>query len=239
MMGVREGATGGVPFPILPRRTGPDEFGQSSVSTETIASRSGGDYDGLVLRRKGNRPVGLRTIAEMPAGAICMNITPPPIQEPAPSGPVAPIEWPQIVSTAVKRRFQPSNSWLDVFDWKFEKYLTPWIVRLTWVLALVLAAISIILTARAVFVGSVSDLLPKQRASPPPRIEQKWEFQVPEKVSEPPMVFYRVLGFVLGVVVTIVGLLWLRVILETVIVLFNIARSLASIDRKTAGNSKA
>lgn len=54
-------------------------------------------------------------------------------------------------SAAVDRRFKPATSLLDIFDWKFEKYLTPWIVRATWILCVGICALWIILGLIAIF----------------------------------------------------------------------------------------
>src|SRR4051794_9122185 len=47
-------------------------------------------------------------------------------------------------SLAERGGFEPARSILDVFDFRFERYVTPIILRFTWILALLLAALWLI-----------------------------------------------------------------------------------------------
>ena len=129
---------------------------------------------------------------------------------------------------SVDRRFQPATSWLDFSDWKFEKYLTPWIVRITWILCLALTAIAISLILRSVVVSWAAETnmrLPTGR----PKI---FELQAP---SLPGWLSSRVASTVSGftlVFSALLTLLWTRVILEMVIVFFNVATTLTAIDKR-------
>lgn len=136
--------------------------------------------------------------------------------------------------SAAQRTFQESKSPLDLLDWKFEKYLTPWIVRITWIAVLVIATlwlffvgISLVLSLLPEIAAS-SPQMPSPRYSPTPRFEtgltdSPWLWRMVARI------FVAVTSFVS----TIIGLLWIRVLLEGAIVIFNIAKTLASIDEKT------
>jgi len=128
----------------------------------------------------------------------------------------------------VGRRFQPATSWLDFFDWKFEKYLTPWIVRVTWILCLALAVIAISLVLIAVVASWAPETnmkLPEGR----PRIFELQSPSLPRWLSS--RVASTVSGFML-VFSALLTLLWIRVILEMAIVFFNVATTLATIEKR-------
>ena len=42
-------------------------------------------------------------------------------------------------------QFVSSTSPLDIFDWRFKKYLTPWILRVSWLIVLLVAALWVLL----------------------------------------------------------------------------------------------
>lgn len=175
---------------------------------------------------------------------------PPPRQPPPPQTPPAtpspgtnPV--PQSVNlnlrgkyrAAALRTFQESNSPLDLFDWKFEKYLTPWIVRITWIAVLLMTALWLFF----LMVSFTLSFLPEIAASTPPNA-----FGTSPRLSPTPrmetayfgsprvwLMVGRIIALATSLVTTIIGLLWLRVALESAIVLFHIAKSLASINEKT------
>jgi hypothetical protein len=135
-------------------------------------------------------------------------------------------------STAISRRFQQSTSPFDILlDFRFEKYLTPLIIRATWIIAL---------TASVIFVGiqfvtMVMEAIPVQEQAE--KVQPKIKFgQDPFDMDKPADRFdtARLFGYFMAKVVgVILVLLWLRVSLEAVIVVFNMAESLVSIDKKT------
>ena len=132
---------------------------------------------------------------------------------------------------SVRQRFRPSTSWLDLFDWKFEKYLTPWIVRATWVVCVALAALWLSLIVFATVWAMVPDIESNSSERPNVPFEGP-EFRAP---TLPRWLTARVASVLGGITLAcsvILGVLWLRVLLETVIVLFNIATTLTSIDQK-------
>jgi hypothetical protein len=134
-----------------------------------------------------------------------------------------------------QKRFKPATSWLDIFDWRFEKYLTPWIVRITWLVCLAVASIWL----ASILFFTLRSWLPERDSSEPPRQVLRPPSQTfEERSSFPPMwltsrVASTIAGFT-GACFVVIVVLWIRVLLETAIVLFNIATTLTSIDEKTA-----
>jgi hypothetical protein len=143
--------------------------------------------------------------------------TAPPVSRPATSA--APAR-----RATSRTRLQPATSFLDIFDWKFEKYLTPWVIRATWIICLILAAAMLVMSS----VETFRDSLPERPATN--GIGGRVEFRLPE---EPPS--DRALTLLAGlakVLAVIIAVLWVRVVMETTIVLFNIATTLTTIDRR-------
>ncbi len=135
----------------------------------------------------------------------------------------------------------PSTSLLDLFDFKFEKYLTPWIIRITWGLVLGCAAMWIM----AIGLGIVATWMPEStQARERPEARERpnatrLEFIAPN-AEAPIWLRKRLITTVAGItgcIAVIIAVLWIRVSLETVIVVFNMAKSLASID-ETLGDSQ-
>jgi hypothetical protein len=139
--------------------------------------------------------------------------------------------------SAAQRTFQESKSPLDIFDWKFEKYLTPWIVRITWIAVLVITTLWLFFVMVSFILSFLPDVVasappgsfgPSPRFPPSPRFEtglagNAWLW----------LTVFRIIAAATTFVSTIIGLLWIRVLLEGAIVIFHIAKTLASIDEKT------
>jgi hypothetical protein len=136
-------------------------------------------------------------------------------------------------STMLKRRLQRPTSFWDIFDFKFEKYLTPWIIRATWICVCALSAVSLLVLVITMIADSVTvernHSVVGQESTQPKDSDIQWSFADNQFTGTAK----RIGIVVIQVVATILGLLWIRVILETEIVIFNIATSIASIDRKT------
>jgi ABC-type multidrug transport system fused ATPase/permease subunit len=138
--------------------------------------------------------------------------------------------------TAALSAFQESNSPLDLFDWKFEKYLTPWILRFTWIAALVIVSLMLLFSMASFVLSYMPDLqqaevaavAPARIPGPPPEANVGSRFAVKFLAMAG-----RIILLVVSFVGTIIGLLMFRVTLESVFILFHIAKSLASIDIKT------
>jgi hypothetical protein len=133
--------------------------------------------------------------------------------------------------TAVQRRFRPATSWFDIFDWKFEKYLTPWIVRASWIVCLAMAFMWAIL----IVLGTFWSLAPKLDASRDGGQREAYETHAEDLSQLPEWLSSRIvttIAGIMGICLIVFGLLWTRVVLEMVVVLFNIAMTLTSIDQK-------
>jgi hypothetical protein len=137
-------------------------------------------------------------------------------------------------SQAARRTFRESTSWFDVFDWKFEKYLTPWIIRLTWIATLGVSALWIV----GILILTVMSLAPEVTAGTASKrnrergdSEIEYEIRAPkvnmERMQRPIIAICSAATACIGV---LIGLLWTRVILECAIVLFNMANSLTNIE---------
>ncbi len=137
------------------------------------------------------------------------------------------------------RRSTTPTSIIDFFDWKFEKYLTPWIVRATWVIALFTSALWALVMALAFLGGTaVSDdtsddtrrtSARRPSTSTPSDVGTRGGSSISDWFAGQAV---RTAAFITLIIGVIVGLLWTRVVLELAIVAFNIANSLVSIDDK-------
>lgn len=123
---------------------------------------------------------------------------------------------------AVSKRFESSNSILDVFDWKFERYVTPLIIRITWIIVVAgfLCAFVYFMIGPEVWasIGSGSS------SSTPGT-----GFRIPDWMI---IIAVRVVQAMTMVIM----LLWIRVILESMIVIFNIARGISNIEKNTGSD---
>lgn len=138
----------------------------------------------------------------------------------------------------MEQRFQPATSWLDLFDWKFEKYLTRWIVRATWIACLVLAAVWSVLILLGTFAVWMPEPDFSQTSIPQQSFPQTGSPRSDIEPSYPtisPLLIARITttATLLSTLVVVgIILLWIRVFLESVIVLYNIAATLTTIDKK-------
>ena len=161
------------------------------------------------------------------------------------AGPVAQPAGPSFVSvyqSGGSRKFRPAKSLLDIFDFRFEAFVTPIIIRTTWVLVLIgaclYAAWSLYsaLETESKYQIRVPDMYAAEPAvkgsepiKKPPTIE---ELQAQAKQAE---TVRKLITFAFQLISLCLLLLWIRVCLEMTIVAFNIANSLQSIDQKTKG----
>jgi len=131
------------------------------------------------------------------------------------------------------------RSVLWAIDWKFERYLTPWLIRVLWVLVLIVAFLQFLrVTTNAVLLAFDSTSAAEATKTAP------WEFQGeggsnrrgPRSTSSEPGFAFRatmgvfiVLTYVAQAAIAIVTL---RIIFETLVVLFNMAKTLKTIEGK-------
>lgn len=135
---------------------------------------------------------------------------------------------------ARRAHFSSSTSIFDIFDWQFKKYLTPWILRITWAIVLAVAPfVLLLLLIQIVGIwlpdfqwsgtdGSIADDR-MRRMETTASAEPFLPFWFRIRVAGTAYQIARIAGMA-------VSILWIRVLLELAIVLFNIATTLSSID---------
>lgn len=150
---------------------------------------------------------------------------------------------------AVRRgQFSDSTSLLDIFDWRFKKYLTPWILRVTWVFVLFVTALWV--------VGNLFDILaswlPTTDLAFDDRVIDRRDIQGDLRPAKPILPrwliewmircgnsFARTLLGVAKIAAGAIILLLLRVVFEVAIVLFNIATTLTTIETDIRSHSRS
>lgn len=126
------------------------------------------------------------------------------------------------------RKWREPTSIVDIFDWRLETYLTPWILRASWIMGLFLAALWLLGACWELFTdmfgintfSSGSPWEPRPTSSLP-----DWAYPLIIRVA-------MIIRFFFYGMIAVLGLLWLRVALEFVIVIFNIAETAKSIEQK-------
>ncbi len=192
---------------------------------------------------------GLSGVVECPICKKRFNCTParptPVVASPLPEAlPAQPEELQFTFDSPVSssRRFlnkkkKPTTLW-DFIDLGFQHYLTPIIIKIIWALCLGLAALGLAVAAFAVIRSSFpeSDHSQQSRSSDV-RYDSRPTFQPSSSPSAyeqwSTALVYKILGWIAFAISTAIILLIVRVICESIIVLFNIAESLTSIDKKT------
>jgi hypothetical protein len=132
---------------------------------------------------------------------------------------------------------------LDIFDWRFEKYLTPWIVRLNWIMALVLASMWIVFITGSTIWSMMPDNNPSASMARP-RVSSPFSVQPPPSNTGRLPAWLVVNAIKVGTAATMIAgaiymLLTLRLSLEFAIVIFNIAKTVESIDEKSSATEPA
>jgi hypothetical protein len=152
------------------------------------------------------------SIASEPISRVSKNL--------APDVPVLQLDATASTSTDL-REYQETLSFIDFFDFRFRRYLTPGIVRISWFLILLACALWILLLSYFY----VSSLLHRHHFTlPDVRIGSNL---ASEPVSDPsvftiPQFFYNSALYFTYLIVAMIGLLWTRVAFETIIMVFSI-----------------
>ncbi len=128
---------------------------------------------------------------------------------------------------------KPISIW-DFFDVRFQRYLTPVIIRIAWGLCLVLAFLGVTLAG----VLLLSPKLPQSASSMARYLPRHTEFHSSgiERERTSDSFGYRLFVWLSFVVASAIFLWTARIIFESIIVLFNIAKSLTSIEQATHGS---
>lgn len=140
------------------------------------------------------------------------------------------------------RQFKQAASLLDVFDLKFEKYVTPLIIRVTWAIVLAFAVLWIVV----VVAGSIMSLMPETDTESSrvrttielPESLKSVQRSADDSVERGWARAYNVLLALTQIAFIGLAVLWVRVSLETVIVVFNIAKTLTSMDNKLPASTE-
>jgi Zn-finger nucleic acid-binding protein len=150
---------------------------------------------------------------------------------------------------AVRRgQFADSTSILDIFDWRFKKYLTPWILRVTWLFILFVTALWV--------AGNLFDILSSwlpemewasnERAidrrdvsrdfGPAKPILPGWLIDLMMRCGSS---IARTMFGIAQIAAGAIMLLLLRVFFEVAIVLFNIATTLTTIETDLRSHARS
>lgn len=155
-------------------------------------------------------------------------------QSPPDENVVEPPSIPIVIAVTRHPQRHSGSGIVELLDLRFQRYLTPWIVRLTWSLVLAGAAL---LTGAIVF-ENVYSLMSGQSfffaiARDVPAIP-------PLRIGNDQMARYgiRFITMLVYIMATAFTLLYVRVFLEGVIVLFNIAATLTKIHGVAEGISR-
>ena len=124
-----------------------------------------------------------------------------------------------------------ARSLVEFFDFRFRRYLTPWIIRVSWPLVMTGALIWIMVVSYTF----VSALIASGDLSVGPS-ENLPAASMAEEVANQKNLFvispfFMKSGlFLTGLITITLGLLWIRVVFETIILLFSIANTLRVIE---------
>ncbi len=157
---------------------------------------------------------------------------PAPVSSP---GKFVPIDDGGLVPRPTPKRLTKSErfSLWHFLDWKFEHYLTPWIIRTYWLLSLVAAALSLAILAITLIVSLLPES-PRQERTVEHKLINPFQPDSQQTASEAATKF---LYFALKTIGVVASLLFVRVFCETLIVIFNIAGSARAIENALASKS--
>ena len=135
-----------------------------------------------------------------------------------------------------------SDSWkscssvVDIFDWKIRTYITPWILRFTWVGSVICGLlISLILIFSAIGVWLPADTTEAPAKLTLKQIQEKVAARAAEEPRQPVLSPFFIIKTVktcwslIYLILVALAVLWIRVLLETGIILFDIAKTVTAI----------
>ncbi len=164
---------------------------------------------------------------------------------PTPAEDMAEIPWEAPASSvtsklkhrAGERLARSPSSWMAIFDWRFEYYLTPWIIRVLWLCFLVVVVIGLFFTT----IGLVWGMLPEMSSTSAPPDFGGVDYTRPSDPLLPRWLTARVaqvVAYVASVIGSIIGILVMRMMLEFLIVVFRIAEDIGFLKRKASEEGK-
>ena len=142
------------------------------------------------------------------------------------------------------RLSQPASSIWDIFDLQLEKYVTPIILRMYWSWILVSAALAIVcLTALLLDeFGFFPNRMPRQGSAASSQEHELETVRSPDMTagvaligesSRLPRLSLDVLAYLAGIYLIASSVLAARVVIESMVVLFNVANHVRQIERNT------
>lgn len=138
---------------------------------------------------------------------------------------------PYVSVIAKSRRSSSSVSFSELLDLRFERYLTPWIVRLTWCIVI---AIGCILICATILENVYFAINGHSLFYIPPRDGPRIAIGN-DSIAKHALTMLKTIACVFGITL---GVLYTRVLLEAVIVIFNIATSVSKIRTIAEGVSR-
>ncbi|WP_186774811.1 DUF4282 domain-containing protein [Allorhodopirellula solitaria] len=147
-----------------------------------------------------------------------------------------------------KSDFRPSipTTFLDacwgLIDFRFQTYVTPWIIRVYWVFAIILTVLSLIFGAASVVTYPFRDGSPRfSNSSPQLSIPQNRDFdsiygdsnRELEQPDEAGNLVGGVIHYIVSIAFAIIFLISIRLVLETGIVVFCIAEDVRAVRENT------
>lgn len=120
---------------------------------------------------------------------------------------------------------------VEFFDFRFRRYLTPWIIRISWPLVMTGAMIWIVIVSYT-FVSSLiaSGDLSVGPSENPSAVSAADEPSDREQLFVVSPFFMKSGMFLTGMITIVLSVLWIRVVFETIILLFSIANTLRVIE---------
>ncbi len=124
-----------------------------------------------------------------------------------------------------------ARSMVEFFDFRFRRYLTPWIIRISWPLVMTGAMIWIVIVSYT-FVSSLiaSGDLSVGPSENPSAVSAADEPSDREQLFVVSPFFMKSGMFLTGMITIVLSVLWIRVVFETIILLFSIANTLRVIE---------
>jgi hypothetical protein len=126
------------------------------------------------------------------------------------------------MADVIANRFRPARSILDLFDFRFQFYVTPIIICVTWIVSLVIGALWMCVMLYLL----ISSWLPSSNSSHAPDPNEVIDMIVGKTKSAETIIE------ITQIVLLPVALMWVRVMLEQLVVLFEIMASFASRESK-------
>ncbi len=121
--------------------------------------------------------------------------------------------------------FVEARSFLEFFDFRLRRYLTPWILRISWLLVMIVALI----WGGIVSWAYVTSLVGVEPTTPSPSAMQSVAANTPPALMKTGV-------YLSSIAAILLTLLWIRVLFETIMLLFSIGNTLRTTAAKESGH---